>query len=219
MKDHYKILGINPDSTQDEIKKAYRLLALRHHPDRNGGSRDSEELFKQISESYLILGDVSSRKVYDDWHYEHHNPAPESPEPGKVTPTTFLMIFRNIRERVYNAGGAVSGPLLFEIINSVLTTENLNYLVQVEDIRTNGLIIDELIVSSVFLDDSSKLVLYRKLVRLAHGNAVLREKVAALSTIQYEPRTEPLADEFSWDYIYVFIGMLILIVLLAVMAG
>jgi molecular chaperone DnaJ len=220
MKDHYKILGVGRASSQDEVKRAYRRMALQYHPDRNGGSRHSEELFRQVSESYIILGDISSRKVYDDWLTEQERPIHESTGSGsKITPATFHTIFRNIRERVFNAGGSVNGDTLFDIINAVLTTENLNYLVQVRDIRTNGMIIDEILVSSVFLDNRSKRILYRKLIRLAHGDEALREKVSVLSNVEHRPTTKPINKEKSWDEMYLFIVTVIVIIVFAIMAA
>ncbi|MEL1245782.1 J domain-containing protein [Flavobacterium sp. DGU11] len=219
MKDHYKILGITPGSTQDEVKKAYRVLALRHHPDRNNGSRQSEEIFKEIAESYIILGDLSSRKVYDDWRHEQSKPAAERPESGNAMAVSFLMVFRNIRERVFNTGGTIDGTTLFEIINEVLSTENLNYLVSIDDITTNGLIIDELVIASKFLDDSSKIILYRKLIRLAHGDSGLREKVSVLSNIRYNPVKTPAGNDYSEDYAYLFVVFLIVLILFGVIMG
>jgi molecular chaperone DnaJ len=63
--DYYSILGVNKDATQEEIKKAYRKLALENHPDRNPGDSKAEESFKQISQAYDTLGDKSKRGVYD----------------------------------------------------------------------------------------------------------------------------------------------------------
>ncbi|AWH85908.1 hypothetical protein HYN59_12685 [Flavobacterium album] len=219
MKDHYKILGVSPGSSQDEVKKAYRLLALRHHPDRNNGSRQSEELFKEISESYFILVDKSSRKAYDDWQHQQSKPATERPESGNAMAVSFLMVFRNIRERVFNTGSHIESATLFEIINEVLCTENLNYLVDVEDIATNGLIIDELVIASKFLDDPSKIILYRKLIRLAHGNVMLREKVSVLSNIRYNPVKEPKGNDYSEDYAYLFVVFLIVLILFGIIMG
>lgn len=65
-KDYYKILGISKDATKDEIKKAYRKLAIRYHPDRNPGNKEAEEKFKQIAEAYSVLGDDEKRKEYDN---------------------------------------------------------------------------------------------------------------------------------------------------------
>jgi len=64
-KDYYKALGVLPEATNEEIKKAYRQLALKFHPDRNPGDREAEENFKEISEAYGVLIDAGKRKQYD----------------------------------------------------------------------------------------------------------------------------------------------------------
>lgn len=64
-KDYYKILGVEKTATQDEIKKAYRKLAMKHHPDRNAGNKSSEEKFKEITEANEVLSDPDKRKKYD----------------------------------------------------------------------------------------------------------------------------------------------------------
>lgn len=64
-KDYYKILGIKKEATQDEVKKAYRKLAVKYHPDKNSGDKAAEERFKEISEAYEVLGDPEKRKQYD----------------------------------------------------------------------------------------------------------------------------------------------------------
>jgi molecular chaperone DnaJ len=64
-KDLYKILGVERKASQDEIKKAYRKLARRHHPDRNPDDKRAEERFKEVSAAYDVLGDPEKRKQYD----------------------------------------------------------------------------------------------------------------------------------------------------------
>jgi len=64
-KDYYKILGINKTATQEEIKKAYRKLARKYHPDLNPGNKEAEEKFKEINEAYAVLSDPQKRKEYD----------------------------------------------------------------------------------------------------------------------------------------------------------
>lgn len=64
-KDYYAILGVSRNATQEEIKKAYRRLALKYHPDRNPGDREAEERFKEISEAYEVLSDPQKRAIYD----------------------------------------------------------------------------------------------------------------------------------------------------------
>jgi molecular chaperone DnaJ len=65
MADFYSVLGVPRDASDDDIKKAYRKLAMTYHPDRNGGSREAEEKFKQITEAYDVLRDPSKRSAYD----------------------------------------------------------------------------------------------------------------------------------------------------------
>ena len=65
-KDYYKILGVEKSATQEEIKKAYRKLAIKFHPDKNPGDKKSEEKFKEINEAYDVCGDAEKRKKYDE---------------------------------------------------------------------------------------------------------------------------------------------------------
>ncbi len=64
-KDYYAILGLQAGATEDEIRKAYRRLALQWHPDRNPGVSEAEERFKEISEAYAVLVDPAKRRDYD----------------------------------------------------------------------------------------------------------------------------------------------------------
>ncbi len=65
MSNYYDILGVPKNATADEIKKAYRTLAFKYHPDRNQGNAEAEEKFKQISAAYDVLGDEAKRRQYD----------------------------------------------------------------------------------------------------------------------------------------------------------
>jgi molecular chaperone DnaJ len=65
MSNYYEILGVPKNATADEIKKAYRTLAFKYHPDRNQGNAAAEEKFKQISAAYDVLGDEAKRRQYD----------------------------------------------------------------------------------------------------------------------------------------------------------
>lgn len=65
-KNYYDILGVSKTATQDEIKKAYRKIAIKYHPDKNQGNKEAEEKFKEASEAYSVLGDEEKRKEYDN---------------------------------------------------------------------------------------------------------------------------------------------------------
>ena len=65
MADYYSVLGVSPTASDDDIKKSYRKLAMQYHPDRNGGAKESEERFKEITEAYDVLREPSKRAAYD----------------------------------------------------------------------------------------------------------------------------------------------------------
>lgn len=64
-KDYYRVMELSPDATEEEIRRAYRRLALQWHPDRNPGNPNAEERFKEISEAYAVLVDARRRSEYD----------------------------------------------------------------------------------------------------------------------------------------------------------
>ena len=66
-RDYYEILGVNRDASDEDIKKAYRKLAMKHHPDRNPDNPKSEEQFKEAKEAYEILSDAPKRTAYDQY--------------------------------------------------------------------------------------------------------------------------------------------------------
>lgn len=63
--DYYRILGIREDASEEEIKKRYRILAKKYHPDTNPGDREAEQKFKEAGIAYAILGDPKKRREYD----------------------------------------------------------------------------------------------------------------------------------------------------------
>ena len=65
MDDLYSVLGVTKSASADEIKKAYRTLAFKYHPDRNAGDKTAEEKFKQVNAAYSVLGDEDKRRQYD----------------------------------------------------------------------------------------------------------------------------------------------------------
>lgn len=71
--DYYKVLGIEKSASTDEIKKAYRTLAMKYHPDRNPGNKDAEEKFKEATEAYEVLGDSQKRSQYDQFGHAGMN--------------------------------------------------------------------------------------------------------------------------------------------------
>ena len=69
-RDYYEVLGVDRNATQDEIKKSYRKLAIKYHPDKNPDDKGAEERFKEATEAYEVLGDEQRKRLYDQFGHE-----------------------------------------------------------------------------------------------------------------------------------------------------
>ena len=97
-KDYYKILGVARDASQDEIKKAYRKLAMQHHPDQNKGDENAEKKFKEISEAYLVLKDSDKRTQYDQFGHSAF-------EGGQGGASMDMNTFDDLFSNIFGGGG------------------------------------------------------------------------------------------------------------------
>lgn len=109
-RDYYQILGVDRDASQDEVKKAYRKLALQYHPDRNPGNKDAEEKFKLAAEAYEVLGDPDKRQRYDRFGPEGLRGSADFRHFDNMNDifSTFSDIFAggSIFDEMFGAGGA-----------------------------------------------------------------------------------------------------------------
>src|SRR5436190_17561198 len=79
-KDYYELLGVKKSASADDIRKAFRKLARKHHPDVNPGDKKAEERFKEISEANDVLSDPKKRKIYDQLGFYSDNIDPATAE-------------------------------------------------------------------------------------------------------------------------------------------
>jgi molecular chaperone DnaJ len=85
-RDYYEVLGVSRDSKADEIRKSYRKLARKYHPDLNPGDKAAEDRFKKVQEAYDVLSDAKKRQVYDQYGFYSENIPPGGPGPGAGAP-------------------------------------------------------------------------------------------------------------------------------------
>ena len=103
-RDYYDVLGVNRDASDDEIKKAYRKLAMKHHPDRNPDSKDAEDKFKEAKEAYEILSDAQKRGAYDRYGHAGVDPSAGG-GPGGQGFDGFADAFSDIFGDIFGGGG------------------------------------------------------------------------------------------------------------------
>src|SRR5512136_1163403 len=106
-RDYYEILGVSRNASQEEIKKAYRKLALKYHPDRNPNNKEAEEKFKEAAEAYEVLSDENKRSRYDQYGHEGLRAGSDF-----HTYTNFDDIFRHFSDIF---GGGFGGGIFEEV--------------------------------------------------------------------------------------------------------
>lgn len=115
-KDFYQLLGVSKTATADEIKKAYRKLAMQHHPDKNQGNKKSEEKFKEFSEAYEVLSDEKKRQNYDQFGHAGvgGNPFGSGASAGARASSAgadpFQDIFGDVFGDIFGPGARGGGP-------------------------------------------------------------------------------------------------------------
>ena len=182
MKDYYKTLGVSPSATYAEIKKAYRQLAFKYHPDKNPENSLSEAHFKEVQQAYATLSDTNKRAQYDDERWLAGMGAKTNYKEA-VTPAWLLGICLKL-----NADLAVmdiyrmSQSALQAYILMILTDAHLGVLQQDEDKEINDKIIAEILKATGKLDLGYHDEITKRLLILAgtntHAAQAIRNHVA-----------------------------------------
>ncbi len=100
-RDYYDVLGVERNASEDELKKAYRRLAMKYHPDRNQGDTDTEEKFKEAKEAYEVLNDAQKRAAYDQFG---HAGLGGGAGGGGAGPGSFSDIFEDVFGDIFGGG-------------------------------------------------------------------------------------------------------------------
>jgi hypothetical protein len=194
MTDYYKLLGVLPNATTEEIKKAYRQLALKYHPDRNPGDKNSEMFFKKVTEAYTILSDPEERENYNyeykksqqstgNQNQQQNQSAPKQEQ--QVTPQVILTIFQDIRKKVSGIDkNRINQSALYNSLNKLLSANNLNFLISWGDTNTNKQIIKEVMTCCKALAYPYVEKLSPKLAKLAGSDNETIQKIFSFNKQQ-----------------------------------
>ena len=105
-RDYYEVLGVNKSTPKDDLKKSYRKLAMKYHPDRNPDDADASEKFKELSEAYEILSDDQKRQAYDQFGHDGVNPSFSN---AQGAADGFSDIFGDIFSDIFGGSGRAGG--------------------------------------------------------------------------------------------------------------
>ncbi len=205
MKDYYKILGVKPSATLQEIKKAYRALAFKYHPDKNPENSLSEAHFKEVQEAYATLSVVAKREKYDDERW-FAGMGSKTQYKEAVTPAWLVNICRQL-----NASLAVmdtyriSQGALHEYILMILTDSHLGVLQQYNDKVASDTIIMELLKATEKLQISYLDEIEKRLTILAGNNKDMLQAI--------EDYIEERQRSTRWESLMPFFVLLITLVL------
>lgn len=121
-RDYYEVLGVSKNASDDEIKKAYRKLAVKYHPDKNPGNKEAEEKFKEISEAHEVLSDKQKRARYDQFGHAGVNGGAGNPFGGSGNPFGQGGAFNfNGQEFHFDFGGGQGGAFAGAGIDDILS--------------------------------------------------------------------------------------------------
>ncbi len=177
MKDYYKILGVPPSASPTEIKKAYRVLAFKYHPDKNPENWLSEAHFKEIQEAYSTLSDTNKRNAYNDERWLM-GMGSKTQYKEAVTPAWLLKICRELNASLATMDThRMSQGALQDYILLILSDSHLAVLQLEQDITTNAAIVEALITATEKLHIKYLQEIEQRLVLVANNDTSILQAI------------------------------------------
>ena len=223
LRDYYVVLNVQPQASPEEIKTAYRKLALQYHPDRNGGNTHTEVLFKEINEAYRVLSNQQKRDEYNRLRNSQTASASfTSSRSGStsytqssfqqkqqtITGKTILFYSNHLRNVVEKSNPfAVNKDSLFSRIQSILSDAHLHILLYENKRVINSQILHEVLICCKLLPADYFNQITAKLFRLAGNDAIMRN--AVLQVIKQKKQ-----DYFWQKYKFLWVLIVTLIICL-----
>ena len=205
LKDYYKILGIKPSATQQEIKKAYRALAFKYHPDKNPENSLSEAHFKEIQEAYATLSDSYKREIYDDERWLS-GMGGKTQYQEAVTPAWLVNISIQLNVSLATMDThRMSQKALQAYILLILTDSHLGVLQQHADQIANNTIIAELLKATKKLEVKYLDEIEQRLITLANGDEDMLQAI----DIKMEERIRQARKEKLLPYFILLVTLVL----------
>ena len=141
LKDYYKILNVSPSAGSHEIRKAFRVLALKYHPDKTQGDKYKEGLFREVQEAYEILSDHKKREEYNYLRW-HTRSLGKSYSEQVISPEEILRETKKLSDYILSVNSLhIDYDILSSRIRSLLASENIEVLLQFNEHSINRQII------------------------------------------------------------------------------
>ena len=209
MKDHYKTLGIPPATSPTEIKKAYRVLAVKYHPDKNPDNTLAEAAFKEIQEAYATLSNPQKRAIYDDERWLM-GMGSKTRYTEAITPAWLLKVSKELNDSLAKMDTyRMSQRALQQYILLILSDAHLGVLLQHDDATTNTAIIQELLRASKQLEIQYLREIDERLVTLAAKDTTLQQAI----TTFMESRMRKARQERLQPYFIILITVLLCVLM------
>lgn len=204
-RDYYEILQVFPGSTAEEIKRSFRKLALRFHPDRNHGSEQYSRQFKELAAAYEILSDPSARKEYDR---ENGFNTPEARK--EITPAGILHDAARLRNYVYNTSlFSVDQQALIQQYQRILSERNISLLREFDQSSINRRVVSDMMDSTRYLPYRSLNQVLPSLLQLAEGDQQTLRSI--------EQYVDQRKSGYLWDRFLPYLVLLITLFLCVLM--
>lgn len=185
LKDYYKILGVKPSAALPEIKKAYRALAIKYHPDKNPDNALGEAQFKEINEAYSVLSNTRKRAAYDDerWLSGMGNNTKYN---EAITPAWLLKVCVELNASLAKMDThRMSQGTLQTYLMMILADAHLGVLLEENDKKINEAIISELIRATEKLELQYLDEVLRGLNTIAGNDTAIRQTIDNYATERY----------------------------------
>jgi len=203
MKDYYKILGVNPSASPAEIKKAYRALAFKYHPDKNPENSLAEAHFKEIQEAYSVISDSYKRGKYDDERWLM-GMGSNTQYREAVTPAWLITICQQLNTSLATMDThRMSQRALQAYILLILTDSHIGVLQEAADRSANDIIINELLNATEKLEVQYLDEIMQRLLIVAGDDDALKQ---AIENVSRERKQRAIRDKL-FPYIIILVTL------------